>query len=706
MLVLDRVRGSLRTAPSVGAITCLLALFGLWGCASSESSTDRPGPSPSALPAPKPAPDRQRIVAAMGGSVHAELDCTDCHIAAPPDTGAAPETRCHQCHEAEAQAHAGSVHGRALKNGNAAAARCPDCHGDHDIVSVNDPKSPVYSRNVPATCGRCHQNPDLARRLGIRKPEAAGQYLESIHGRALVGLGLVRAPSCVDCHGHSHEILPAADARSTVSRGRLARTCGQCHEGTQEEYGRSVHGRAAARGNPRAPICADCHTAHQIAGPTKQFKLASDVLCGKCHQDRLERYWTTYHGKAHDLGDSRVAACFDCHGKHDILPVADPASKLSAGRRLETCRKCHPGAPPRFAGYLAHADQEDREHYPALYWAYFGMTGLLLGTFGFFGVHTILWLVRSLIARSRDRALFAETKRRMRTQGGARLYLRFRPVDRFCHLLIIVSFLLLVATGMPLKFHREAWAVAFFQVLGGPQVAAALHRLGAVLTFGYFALHLVSLAPVIRNSRDRFRDPTGRFSLRRFFAFLLGPDSPLPNLDDLKDLSAHLRWFFGRGPQPTFDRFTYWEKFDYMAVFWGVSIIGWSGLVMWSAQWVTRWLPGWVINLALVIHSDEALLAAGFIFVFHFFHNHFRPEKFPMDTVMFSGRVTEAEMLHERGRQVARLEIEGRLQSLEHQDDWNEWRRFFQVFGTVAVFFGFALAAVIFWAMARQMFGG
>jgi cytochrome b subunit of formate dehydrogenase len=693
-----------------GIFTCALALilWGVAGCGSSGTSDERPVPSAALAPPPRPAPNRQRILEALGASVHFELDCTDCHVAAPreTETGAVPSTRCNRCHEAEAQAHAGSVHGRALSTGNTAAARCPDCHGDHDIVSVNDPQSRVYTRNVPATCGRCHRNPDLARRLGIRKPEAGGQYLESTHGRALVGMGLVSAPSCVDCHGHSHEILPAGDPRSTVNRGRVARTCGQCHEGTQEEYRLSVHGRAVARGDPRAPICIDCHSAHQIVGPTREFKLESDVLCGRCHQDRLRRYWATYHGQAHDLGDARVAACFDCHGKHNIQPVTDAASTLSVTHKLETCRKCHPGAPPQFTGYLAHADHQDRQHYPTLYWAYLGMTGLLLGTFGFFGIHTILWLVRSLLNRARDPVEFRETKRRMREQGGARLYLRFRPVDRFTHLLIIVSFLLLVATGMPLKFHREAWANAVFHVLGGPQVAAALHRLGAIVTFGYFVLHLASLIPLVWRNRGRFRDQRGRFRLRLCLRFAFGPDSPLPNLDDLRDLAAHLRWFFGRGPQPTFDRFTYWEKFDYMAVFWGVAIIGWSGLVMWSAQWVTHWLPGWVINLAHVIHSDEALLAAGFIFVFHFFHNHFRPEKFPMDTVIFSGRVTEAEMLHERGRQVARLEIEGRLPTLELKDEWDAWRRFFQVFGTLAVFCGFALAAVIFWAMARQMLGG
>ena len=96
-----------------------------------------------------------------------------------------------------------------------------------------------------------------------------------------------------------------------------------------------------------------------------------------------------------------------------------------------------------------------------------------------------------------------------------------------------------------------------------------------------------------------------------------------------------MKWFVGKGPRPNYGRWTYWEKFDYLAVFWGVAIIGFSGLVLWFPVFFTKFFPGWVINVSQIIHSDEALLAVGFIFTVHFFNTHFRPEAFPMDTVIF-----------------------------------------------------------------------
>ena len=110
-----------------------------------------------------------------------------------------------------------------------------------------------------------------------------------------------------------------------------------------------------------------------------------------------------------------------------------------------------------------------------------------------------------------------------------------------------------------------------------------------------------------------------------------------PDLAGLERLRGPQKWFFGKGPRPQFDRWTYWEKFDYFAVFWGVFAIGLSGLIMWFPEFFSRFMPGWMINVALIVHSDEALLAAGFIFTVHFFNTHFRLEKFPMDTVIFSG---------------------------------------------------------------------
>ena len=146
----------------------------------------------------------------------------------------------------------------------------------------------------------------------------------------------------------------------------------------------------------------------------------------------------------------------------------------------------------------------------------------------------------------------------------------------------------------------------------------------------------------------------------------------MPTWQDWRDFVAHKKWFFGKGPKPQFDRWTYWEKFDYFAVFWGVAIIGASGLIMWFPEFFTRFLPGWVINIALIIHSDEALLAAGFIFSIHFFNTHFRIEKFPMDTVIFSGRVSKTEMLHERKRWYDRLVAAGTLDQHRVKDEWEQ----------------------------------
>jgi hypothetical protein len=208
--------------------------------------------------------------------------------------------------------------------------------------------------------------------------------------------------------------------------------------------------------------------------------------------------------------------------------------------------------------------------------------------------------------------------------------------------------------------------------------------------------------------RDRqvFRDPaTGRYSLRQCLRVAFGPDMPLPNLDDLRDWWAHQKWFFGRGPRPQFDRWTYWEKFDYFAVFWGVAIIGISGLIMWFPVEFTRVLPGWIINVALIVHSDEALLAAGFIFTFHFFNVHFRPEKFPMDPVIFSGRMTREEMLHERKRWYDRLEKTGQLEKMRLRDEWSQWKRVMHPLGFIAFGAGVLLLFLIFGAMGSRLLG-
>lgn len=204
--------------------------------------------------------------------------------------------------------------------------------------------------------------------------------------------------------------------------------------------------------------------------------------------------------------------------------------------------------------------------------------------------------------------------------------------------------------------------------------------------------------------RSVLRDPqTRRFQFRRLTGALFGPDSMIPTLQDWRDFVAHQRWFFGRGTKPAFDRWTYWEKFDYLAVFWGVFAIGLSGLVMWFPTLFTSFLPGWIINVALIVHSDEALLAAGFIFTIHFFNTHFRLEKFPMDTVIFSGRISKTEMLHERKRWYDRLVAEGRLDEYRVRDEWERSKGIARTLGYLFFGTGLVLLGLIVYAMATRL---
>jgi cytochrome b subunit of formate dehydrogenase len=136
----------------------------------------------------------------------------------------------------------------------------------------------------------------------------------------------------------------------------------------------------------------------------------------------------------------------------------------------------------------------------------------------------------------------------------------------------------------------------------------------------------------------------------------------VPQLKDGLDMIGQIKWFFGLGPRPKYDRYTYWEKFDYWAVFWGVGMIGVSGVVLWFPTLAAKLLPGWAFNIAMIIHSDEAILATGFIFAIHFFNSHLRPEKFPMDFVIFTGRVHVDELKHERPLEYERVKASGELE--------------------------------------------
>jgi thiosulfate reductase cytochrome b subunit len=203
-------------------------------------------------------------------------------------------------------------------------------------------------------------------------------------------------------------------------------------------------------------------------------------------------------------------------------------------------------------------------------------------------------------------------------------------------------------SGLPLIYAERAWAQTLARILGGFEGAGLIHRICAFVMIVVFASHVVLV--FYKAIRDG-----------RLMAMFWGPDSMVPQPQDIVDIWRNFKWFIGRGPRPQFDRWTYWEKFDYWAVFWGMFIIGGSGLLLWFPVFFSKLLPGWTFNIASLVHGEEALLAVGFIFTFHFFNGHLRPEKFPMDTVIFTGRIPEHELKGERQVEYQRLVREGKL---------------------------------------------
>jgi cytochrome b subunit of formate dehydrogenase len=268
---------------------------------------------------------------------------------------------------------------------------------------------------------------------------------------------------------------------------------------------------------------------------------------------------------------------------------------------------------------------------------------------------------------------------------------RFTRLNRALHATLIVSFISLALTGMTLKFSYTSWAAFLSRRLGGFESAGFIHRFAAVTMFGLFVVHLWDL------NRKRRAEYGGSF-----WKLLTGPDTMLFNRKDAEDFVGSLKWFLGRGPRPRYGRWTYWEKFDYFAVFWGIFVIGSTGLMLWFPELFTRVLPGWLINVASIVHSDEALLATGFIFTVHFFNTHLRPEKFPMDTVVFTGRMPVTEFRRDKPAEYDALVAAGKLEENLVEPYQPVVIRSIRAFAWTALAFGTSLVLAIVYAMLFQ----
>ena len=341
----------------------------------------------------------------LSQSRHVKIACSQCHSEVNashvrPCETITKKVDCASCHAEIGQQYQQSTHGRLVAKNDPNGPTCKECHGTHAVKGKIDPASPTFAINIPQLCAKCHREGQKAavRYVGTEH-EIIQHYTESIHGKGLMKSGLTVTATCTNCHT-AHAILPSADSASSVNQRNVPATCGRCHHGIEEQFEKSVHFTKVGQTDKPLPVCIDCHSAHTIRRADEAgFKLEIMTKCGRCHEEIAKTYFDTYHGKVSQLGYTKTAKCYDCHGAHDILPVSDPRSHLSRENVVATCQKCHEGATRRFAGYLTHATHHDPKKYPFLFWTFWGMTTLLIGTFVIGGVHTLLWLPRALQMR-------------------------------------------------------------------------------------------------------------------------------------------------------------------------------------------------------------------------------------------------------------------------------------------------------------------
>jgi len=463
---------------------------------------------------------------------------------------------------------------------------------------------------------------------------ALTMILVGLHAASAQGAAKLDNATCLGCHGLPGFSAPLGDGRMRTLFVAADQLSSSVHASMQ---------------------CVDCHTAIEL--PHKNLpgtpaernlqRLVINKSCGNCHAKAWRSYIETYHGQVAALGYGDIATCFDCHGSHAIRRAGDPASSVFPANLLNTCQKCHQDATAGFATFQSHATTDDFAHYPYVWITSKFVNVAVGGVLVFFWMHSALWFYREM----RDRQQ-RKPRPQVRTDAlprqESRYFQRWTPLWRWAHLVFALSIILLVMTGVTLLYPNTSWAPPLERAMGGARIAGLVHRVAAVIMMAVFAAHILYAAVHIARNWKTFK--------------VFGPYSLMPNLQDGADFVAMVKWFFGRRPRPTFDHWNYQQKVDYWAPFWGIAMLAATGAMLWFKALTAAYLPGWAFNVATVAHGDEAVLAAAYLFTVHYFVNHWRPDKFPLDIVIFTGSMPLEEFKREYAVEYRRLAETGELQ--------------------------------------------
>jgi predicted CXXCH cytochrome family protein len=183
------------------------------------------------------------------------------------------------------------------------------------------------------TCLACHGDRSLEVTLPSGEVRSLytdpGLFKASVHGDKL---------TCTDCHQDITEVPHESRPFKTLREFTLAyyEQCKRCHFDNYTKTLDSVHYASLARGDRMAPLCVDCHGAHDVQRPKQPRTRVSDT-CAKCHGGVTNTYNTSVHGRASSQ-NADVPVCTDCHRSHD---VAGPHSGQWQKQTPELCANCH-----------------------------------------------------------------------------------------------------------------------------------------------------------------------------------------------------------------------------------------------------------------------------------------------------------------------------------------------------------------------------
>ena len=391
-----------------------------------------------------------------------------------------------------------------------------------------------------------------------------------------------------------------------------------------DEYSKSVHGEAVARGNPDAPGCTDCHGEHSILPAFEALSRVypnniAKTTCPQCHANeriiskynlpvgRVESFKNTYHGMASALGDVRVANCASCHGIHNILPSRDPLSRVNPANLAKTCGECHPSANDNFTQGSVHG--YDRDDLPGT------ILKIVKGSYAFLIIAVIGGF---LLHNGID--YFRKIREAYHKRLQSLYYIRMTLNERIQHGLLLGSFITLVITGFALRF---GWYLPYVPAPVNVFLRSTLHRTCGALMLLVLAIHIV-YCTFTRRGRNLVR-------------------AMLPKVRDFKEAGHFLLFLLRRrSEKPRFGLLTYWEKMEYWSVIWGCLIMGITGFILWFENWSLQNIPKWGLDVVTLIHYLEAILATLAVLVGHFYFVIANPDVSPMSFTWLNGRIPES----------------------------------------------------------------